>query len=133
MFLRKQSWKLIYRSITIINLNIVCTVFATFFVSLHSCLSSSGSIERVFSTFGFIWSKIRNSLGKDKAEKLVRIYRYFQSQKIMNEQGLVFAFLIVVLIVYYNVENKRNNNYIDCFNYTVLQLAYLDSHNLNLN
>ena len=49
--------------------------FATFMVNLHSCPSSSSSLERWFSTFGFVWSKTRNRLGHEKAMKLVKIYR----------------------------------------------------------
>ena len=46
--------------------------------NLHACPASSGSLERFFSTYGLVWSKIRNKLGKDKAEKLVRAYRYLK-------------------------------------------------------
>ena len=48
--------------------------FTTFMVNLHSCPSSSASLERWFSTFGFIWSKQRNRLGHEKALKLTRIF-----------------------------------------------------------
>ena len=47
--------------------------------NIQSCPASSGSIERFFSTYGIIWSKLRNKLGKDKSEKLVRTYRYLRS------------------------------------------------------
>lgn len=50
--------------------------FCKFFIDLHSCPASSGSIERIFSTFGFVWSDIRNKLSAEKAEKLVKIYRH---------------------------------------------------------
>jgi len=43
---------------------------------LHSAPASSASLERVFSTSGHVWSKQHNSLGPDKAEKLVKAYRY---------------------------------------------------------
>ncbi|XP_065654454.1 uncharacterized protein LOC136081097 [Hydra vulgaris] len=55
--------------------------FAKFFQSLHSCPASTGSIERVFSTFGIVWSKLRNWLGSDRAEKLVRIYRHLRGEE----------------------------------------------------
>lgn len=45
---------------------------------LHSAPSSSASLERIFSTFGHVWSKQRNRLGPDKAEKLVKAYRYLR-------------------------------------------------------
>ena len=53
--------------------------FAEFMVDLHSCPSSSASLERFFSTFGFVWSKTRNRLGHQKAFKLVKIYRHLRS------------------------------------------------------
>ena len=57
----------------------VSTNFCSFLASLHSCPASSASIERWFSTFGFVWSKIRNRLGADKAMKLVKIYKSFHN------------------------------------------------------
>ena len=49
--------------------------FCILMIKLHSCPASSASIERWFSSFGFIWSKTRNRLGAEKAMKLVKIYR----------------------------------------------------------
>lgn len=49
---------------------------AEFLVKLHSCPASSASIERIFSVFGLIWTKLRNKLGDEKVEKLVKIYKY---------------------------------------------------------
>ena len=52
--------------------------FCVLMIKLHSCPASSASIERWFSSFGFIWSKTRNRLGAagaEKAMKLVKIYR----------------------------------------------------------
>lgn len=43
--------------------------------ALMTAICSSASIERVFSTFGLVHSKLRNRLGVDKAGKLVFIYR----------------------------------------------------------
>jgi len=43
---------------------------------LHSAPASSASLEHIFCTFGHVWSKQRNRLGPDKAEKLVKAYRY---------------------------------------------------------
>jgi hypothetical protein len=42
---------------------------------LHSSPASSASIERWFSTVGFIWSKTRNRLGVEKAKKLSAIFK----------------------------------------------------------
>ena len=43
--------------------------------SLMSAVSSSAGVERVFSTFGLVHSKIRNRLGTEKAGKLVFIFK----------------------------------------------------------
>ena len=53
--------------------------FCTFIVNLMNCPASSASLERMFSTFGMVWSTLRNRLGVEKAEKLVKIYRYVHS------------------------------------------------------
>ena len=53
-------------------------------VGLHSCPASSAGIERWFSTVGFIWSKTRNNLGVDKAQKLATVYRALRPA---NDQG----------------------------------------------
>jgi len=49
--------------------------------NLCACPSSSASIECTFSTYGLLWSDIRNSLGAEKAEKLVKIYRHYRAEK----------------------------------------------------
>ncbi|XP_065684997.1 uncharacterized protein LOC124807724 [Hydra vulgaris] len=54
--------------------------FEKFLRQLHTCPASTESIERFFSSFGIIWSKIRNRLGREKAEMLVRIYRHLRSR-----------------------------------------------------
>lgn len=47
--------------------------FCDFFSNLLSCPASSASaMERFFSTFGLVWSKLRNRLGIEKAMKLVK-------------------------------------------------------------
>ena len=56
------------------------TGFCHFFYQLHCVPCSSASIERFFSTFGLIWSKVRNRLGTEKAEKLVKVYRYLREE-----------------------------------------------------
>ena len=42
---------------------------------LHTAVASSSSIERVFSSYGLIQTKLRNRLGNDKASKLVFCHR----------------------------------------------------------
>ena len=44
---------------------------------LLSAVASSSGVERVFSTFGLVQSKLRNRLGTEKAAKLVFLYKEF--------------------------------------------------------
>jgi len=43
---------------------------------LHTAIASSASIERVFSSYGLIQTKLRNKLGNEKAQKLVFATNY---------------------------------------------------------
>lgn len=52
--------------------------FTILMTNLHSCPASSASIERWFSTVGYVWSKVRNRLGIEKAKKLSTIYRHLR-------------------------------------------------------
>ncbi len=45
------------------------------FAKLHSLPCSSASLERLFSTYGFVWSKTRNNLSCETAHKLVSAHR----------------------------------------------------------
>lgn len=49
--------------------------FLEFMIGLMSCPASSASIERMFSTYGLVWSKLRNRLGSERAFMLVKIYK----------------------------------------------------------
>ena len=49
--------------------------FTDIALQLLNAPSSSASIERVFSSFGLIHTKVRNRLGNEKASKLVFCYR----------------------------------------------------------
>ena len=53
--------------------------FADHLRKLHFCPASSGGIERIFSAFGLVWSAVRNRLGAEKAQKLVRVYRFYKN------------------------------------------------------
>ena len=44
-------------------------------ISLLTAVASSASVERIFSTFGFVHSAVRNRLGIEKAGKLVFLFR----------------------------------------------------------
>ena len=43
--------------------------------------TSSASVERVFSTFGFVHSKVRNRLGIENAGKLVFLHKLLYGEK----------------------------------------------------
>ena len=49
--------------------------FCDFMAKISSLPASSASIERLFSTFGFVHNKLRNRLGMQKAEKLVKCHK----------------------------------------------------------
>lgn len=55
--------------------------FCKFMHNILNCPPSSSSIERVFSTFGHVWSKLRNKLGVEKASKLVKIYKFLNKNE----------------------------------------------------
>lgn len=46
-------------------------------LQLHTAVASSAGVERIFSTYGFVHSKVRNRLGNEKAAKLVTIFKHF--------------------------------------------------------
>lgn len=48
---------------------------------LFTAQASSASVERIFSTFGLVHSKLRNRLGTDKAGKLVFLFKHFNNKQ----------------------------------------------------
>lgn len=44
---------------------------------LFSTVASSAGVERLFSTFGIVHSKLRNRLGSEKSSKLVAVFQHF--------------------------------------------------------
>ena len=48
---------------------------------LLGAVASSAGVERVFSSFGLVHSKLRNRLGVTKAGKLVFIYKVVNSRQ----------------------------------------------------
>lgn len=59
--------------------------FLDYIIKLMTAINSSASIERVFSTFGFVHSKLRNRLGVEKAGKLVFIFRLLNTVDLTEE------------------------------------------------
>lgn len=56
-------------------------------MQLHTAVASSAGIERLFSTFGLVHSKLRNRLGTEKASKLVSIIRTLNSNLIFKDEN----------------------------------------------
>ena len=77
-FKPSKLWKLVESKSA--KLERLLSNFCKFFQQLHSVPCSSASIERVFSTFGMVWSKVRNRLGTEKAEQLVKVYRFLREE-----------------------------------------------------
>ena len=55
--------------------------FVSFAYRLMSAFASSASIERFFSTFGYVQSKIRNRLSLQRTAKLVFCNRYLRGKE----------------------------------------------------
>ena len=55
--------------------------FVELMVSLHVATASSASLERIFSSFGLVITKLRNRLGLAKAQKLVFCYRMLRGPR----------------------------------------------------
>ncbi len=51
-----------------------------FMEKISSLPASSASVERLFSKFGFIYNKLRNRLGHEKAEKLVKCHQQLKNE-----------------------------------------------------
>ena len=49
---------------------------------LLSAVASSSGVERVFSSYGLVHSKLRNRLGTEKAAKLVFLFKIMNAHKV---------------------------------------------------
>ena len=63
----------------VLNKNIVSENEMKFINMLTTAKSSTASVERIFSTFGVVHSKLRNRLGVEKASKLVFVMKQMHS------------------------------------------------------
>lgn len=66
-------WKSLERNISVKTMALVS--------QLHTAISSSAGIERLFSSFGIVHTKLRNRLGVDKAGKLATVFKSLNCQK----------------------------------------------------
>lgn len=64
-----------WNSIQKLHPNILSSTYLTCIGQLLTAVASSAGIERVFSKFGLVHSKIKNKLGVEKAAKLVFIHQ----------------------------------------------------------
>lgn len=49
--------------------------FCNFVCKLHSIPGSNAGLERIFSNFSLVWTKLRNRFGPEKVDKLVKVHR----------------------------------------------------------
>jgi hypothetical protein len=63
--------------------------FLQLMMQLHNAPCSSASIERVFSSFGLVQSKLRNRLGVERATKLVFCYRMLRGNQDLHDDGWI--------------------------------------------
>ncbi|CAL4099016.1 unnamed protein product [Meganyctiphanes norvegica] len=53
--------------------------FVDLLINLHTATASSASLNRIFSTFGLVITKLRSRLGFERAQKFVICYRMLRS------------------------------------------------------
>lgn len=80
-FTPAKWWKILSTKVSTAQGSPLPVEFCEFVSNLQNVPVSSASIERIFSNFGFIWSKLRNRLGTEKVAKLAKVYRYFRDIK----------------------------------------------------
>lgn len=76
-----QWWNILGKRSTNENVKAFCK----FLNGLCSCPANSASLERVLSTCGLVWSKLRNRLGCEKVQKLVKVHRFLNNKQELNE------------------------------------------------
>lgn len=62
--------------------------FIKFCEQLLTATASTAALERCFSTFGLVQSKLRNRLGNEKAAKLVFMFKYYNQANETKKQDL---------------------------------------------
>ena len=50
------------------------TKFCELMIKINACPPSSAGLERIFSSFGLVHTKLRNRLGNERVSKLVKVY-----------------------------------------------------------
>jgi len=65
--------------------------FCEVMTAIHSTPTSSASVERDFSLYGRIHTKVRNRLGNDKVAKLVKVVRHIRSSDPVEDEEDAFA------------------------------------------
>ena len=59
--------------------------FCTYFSNLLSCPPSLASIERMFFSLSFVWTKLRNKPGVVKAGNLVQMHSYLRKNNDVDD------------------------------------------------
>ncbi|XP_047986596.1 uncharacterized protein LOC125226609 [Leguminivora glycinivorella] len=62
--------------------------FVKFCEQLLTAIASTAPLERCFSSFGLVQSKLRNRLGNEKAAKLVFLFKYYNQEDKTKKQDL---------------------------------------------
>ena len=63
--------------------------------SLCTCPAGSASIERIFWAYYLVWFNIRNSLYAERAQKLIKMYRFPRAEE-DNQQNLLKLFELLL-------------------------------------
>ena len=70
-------------------------------ITLHMATSSSAALERIFSSFGLVLTKLRNKLGLQKAQKLVYCYRMLRGPQELDYWKIISVFYILFRWILY--------------------------------
>ena len=79
--------------------NGISSEFVNIAIQLLDAPCSSAAIERVFSNFSFIHTKIKNRLGNEKASKMVFCYRLLRGSKELGYQ-ILYLFMYINISAY---------------------------------
>lgn len=85
------------------SLTAVDKKFTTFASHLQTCVASSAGIERIFSNFSFVQTKLRNRLGLETASKLVTCYKMlnFKTKQDDDRYRMYFLYCIFIQFLYF--------------------------------
>ena len=77
---RRYYWLYLESSVIDQGANKICILMR----GLLTCPASSAGLERLFSSFGLIHTKLRNKLGNEKVAKLLKVYTSLRDDNSIN-------------------------------------------------